>query len=173
MIYNNQNYISIKKLLGSGVWDMNAKNNIWLSNKFAGNKNNLQKLMSINNPVYLNNFNFFEESREFFIKRANFFTNQQYNVFVKNLTWNNTSFNGKEIWNNEVTNQWLVVGVFQSNLKFLTLTPLITNKFIDDTNHATNLSHIVDIPHNVILDPHTLNLLTNLDSKTTNFHSWL
>lgn len=173
MIYNNQNYVSIKKLFGNGITDVDAKNNIWLSNKFTSNKHNLQKLMNIGSSSYLTNFNFFEDSREFLMKRSNFFNNQQYNILSKNIILQHTLTNPKIFWNHETINQLYIIDMSQNNLKFMPLMPLDVNINTFNEIYSGYTLYTLDIPHNIILDPYTLDLITNLDGKTTNINSWL
>lgn len=51
--------------------------------------------MNIGSSSYLTNFNFFEDSREFLMKRSNFFNNQQYNILSKNIILQHTLTNPK------------------------------------------------------------------------------
>ena len=173
MIYNNQNYVSLKKLLGNGITDVDAKNNIWLSNKFTGNKHNLQALMNIESSTYLTNFNFFEEGREFLMKRSNFFTNQQYNILSKNLIPRKNSHDVKGIWTNETMNQLYTINISQYNMKFISLMPIDINNDGSMNTYYKPTSYTLDVPHDIILDPYTLDLVTNLDAKTINLNSWL
>jgi hypothetical protein len=97
------------------------------------------------------------------MKRANFFTNQQYNIFSKNLIRTINTFSEKGIWAHETTNQLYVLDMFQNNRKFITLVPINTNLYMNETRYGIDIPYTLDIPYDVILDPYTLDLITNLD----------
>jgi len=78
LIANNHAILESKKLLKNieSVYNISDKN-IWVSNIYSNSNNNLFDSLSIFNTKLINNYNFTEESKEFFTKRYLFLINQQ------------------------------------------------------------------------------------------------
>ena len=137
---NNNAMLESKKLIGSSLSDPNLTDrNLWVSNLFENNNTPLTNLHTNINPL-LSNYNFSEESREFFAKRYMFLINQQ----LLNLTANPNITSSNQVVTSPISNFDTLksLSTFSNPLLnvLFSLNPTNSNQLIGSTTFANSTS---------------------------------
>lgn len=182
LITNTYKYTQLKSLVGDNILSSkSSSSNVWLSTNFK-NIDILNQNLLIFNPHItvdslqsnsgsfsdLNNFNFFEDSRFFILKRG-YFSNQ---IRFNNLVYSSTYSFDNLLENSNLPKEPSIFGLSTSlystsvplNINTLYLTSLTTSKSLNSRNLISKLDNpaFVFNDNNTLLNKKNLLLVNNL-----------
>ena len=168
---SNNDFLNTKNLILPSFSSHITDKNLWASNFLNKNNSDISKFLTSYNKDYISNFNSFEESREFFLKRSYIFLNFSNLMIENNLILNNQGGNIINLHDFNINNSVNQINLNETHEKFFNTIMLVKTQE-NTSNHGkyslTSNDYILNTFGNEILVSENLYNIISINTHTNN-----